>query len=561
MSSNIENKTPWILVISSMILLFLFVGYWNFSSYLGEKKKLADDVQIQLQLAYTEIKDSELIYFIRTRLSEDDENLGLLDSISIFFDTAPSLPASKIKFQSNLTKEKGLRYSDGDTTFILDIEYDTNHTIPQNIDIAGNELTVIATSHVNTLLNTKSEIDESDSCIIDLQLKKFSVPGEPESTRGEFRYFSDNKMDSITNGDSFPSRFGKTVWNEFDSVLNPFRFFDHTTNGAKASFTKTYTLLETKLKENNLPSKFEVVANPDQEIKGMNVAYETSGFGLTDLTIDLQDYQLFILKKMTPTLLFSLFLLGIITLAFWTLLKNWTKERRLALVKNEFINNMTHELKTPIATVGVALEAISNFDLVQEKEKTKEYLDMSRSEINRLSLLVDKVLNIAVFDSSKSPISSEEVNLKKILEDNILAYKLQLDRAGATLKFNNNTTTSMINGDSLHLSNVAHNMIDNAIKYTTENPEIEITLMEDADQYVLNFSDNGIGIPKAYQDKVFDRFFRVPMNDKHDVKGHGLGLNYVQNVVHAHGGSISVKSTENEGSTFTITLPKKRIDA
>ena len=345
-------------------------------------------------------------------------------------------------------------------------------------------------------------------------------------------------------------------WMPGDSVFAETDFFNFTSSGSTENIDKTYQLFKEKLIANNLPSKFNIIEDPSMMSTGIRISHTSNDFGFMDWTVDLYDYHTYLFKKMVPMLLFSLFLLGVIGLAFWTLLKNWAKQNRLVTLKNDFINNMTHELKTPIATVGVALEAISNFDLKNEEDKAKEYIDISRNEVNRLSLLVDKVLNIAAFDSQASTLNPESFDLNQSIQENIQSFKLQIEEKGAEIQYTHEVKSPLIHADPLHISNVIHNIIDNALKYSLNHPKIDIHLEEKIDSMVLSVKDNGQGIPKAYQTKIFDRFFRVPNKDRHDVKGHGLGLNYVQNIVQQHGGKISVESMLNKGTTFTISLPK-----
>lgn len=519
-----------------------------------------EDVEIQLQLAYTEVKDSELIYFIRTHLSDDEGASHLLDSISIFFDTPPQFPSTTLDIEGGLHDVLDSYDTGKDTAVFLGIELDSLSST--TMELQAGDLTVIATSNVDALTRSEKleKVEYRDT--LDYQIQKVSIRNHLEPQNRFYLSRDSARAQTWFNvEDSFPTRFEMLYTAQSDTTRGPFDFIETNTGSASTSVKKTFALLRNKLQNNNLPSTFTVIEMPGQDVKGIQVTYNTGGFGRRNWSIDLQKYQWFILGKMFPTLAFSLILLGIISLAFWTLLKNWTREKRLALVKNEFINNMTHELKTPIATVGVALEAISNFDLQKDEDKTREYLDMSRSEIGRLSLLVDKVLNIAAFDSDKSTINTQNIDIKKIIKENIRAVRLQLQHKGGTLDFKCDLDQAMYQGDELHLSNVVHNLIDNAIKYSKDVPNIEISLRADTRDYILVVEDNGLGIPKEYQSRIFDRFFRVPTNDQHDVKGHGLGLNYVQNVILAHKGTIAVSSVENQGTKFTITLPKEHADA
>ncbi len=556
MTSINKNRTPWILTVSSMILLFSFVGYWNVSTYFKEKKKLVEDTEIQLQLAFTEVKDSELTLFIRTQLTNDQNN-AFPDSLSGFLHNSyfPSFKndTSEVKNRKSFPSQKEI-----DTTIILDFDLKSSQYPRLNKGIKGREITVIASSNINSISVNELEKSKTDSSQLEFKVNQINIRESSNLAKSKFHL--------ITDSTSIPSWFFKNDTtalifnNSEDHDSNPdsktLRFFDGSLKETKTSVDKIYALFKEKLVANKLPFTFNIVSDPSAKEEGLRVTYEANGFGFTDWTIDLKEYQLFILKKMIPTILFSLFLLGTIGLAFWTLLANWIKQNRLVILKNEFINNMTHELKTPIATVGVALEAISNFNLEAEQDKAKEYIDISRTEMNRLSLLVDKVLNIAAFDSKAATLQSEAVNLKRTIEDIIQSMKLQLEEKNAHIDFNNSVSNPIIVGDKLHMSNVVHNIIDNALKYSSTESRIEISLSENQENLILKFTDNGQGIPKEYLDKIFDRFFRVPNEDQHDVKGHGLGLNYVRHIIQGHGGTISVESTENIGSVFTIKIPK-----
>lgn len=211
--------------------------------------------------------------------------------------------------------------------------------------------------------------------------------------------------------------------------------------------------------------------------------------------------------------------------------------------------------------MAVALEAVSGFDLSKEKEKTKEYIDISRLEVNRLSLLVDKVLNIAVFDRDDSNIKKGKVNVNDLVNDILKSMKLQFDNKNAEVSFLDTSNDSMIYGDKVHITNVVYNILDNALKYSNDQPQININIKDHGSDLQIVFQDNGIGIPKEYENRVFDRFFRVPTDDLHNVKGHGLGLSYVYDVVQKHGGSISASSKEGSGTVFSIFIPKTNTNA
>ena len=270
---------------------------------------------------------------------------------------------------------------------------------------------------------------------------------------------------------------------------------------------------------------------------------------------ELTDYQGFLLKKMLPQILFSIGLFACVTLAFFTVFKSLQAQERLTELKNDFIRNVTHELKTPIATVGVAIEALRDFDALKSPDRTREYLDISKNELNRLSLLVDKVLRMSLFEKMAPELKLEPVDMKALVEEVLSSMKLQFEKARARVDFHCEGENFTLQGDRLHLASVVYNLLDNALKYSQHQPQIQITLDAGNGQIQLRVSDNGMGIPPEFQGKIFEKFFRVPSGDVHNVKGHGLGLSYVASVVKKHGGRIETESRVGEGTTFRVILP------
>ncbi len=263
----------------------------------------------------------------------------------------------------------------------------------------------------------------------------------------------------------------------------------------------------------------------------------------------------YLLKKISLTILFSILLLGISILSFVLLYRSVMKQKRLAALKNEFISNITHELKTPIATVGVAIEALRNFNAIEDPRRTKEYLDISSNELQRLGLLVDKVLKLSMFEKKEIDLKYEALNLGDVVEEVVSSLRLQLEKHHARVNITKEGELGM-QGDRLHLQSVVFNLLDNALKYGKEEPAIQIHLRETDHAVTMNITDNGIGIPSEYKDKICDKFFRVPHGDTHNAKGYGLGLSYVAHVIQRHQGDIQIESQPGIGTQFMITLPK-----
>lgn len=260
-----------------------------------------------------------------------------------------------------------------------------------------------------------------------------------------------------------------------------------------------------------------------------------------------------IIGKMTLPIFFSLAMLGITITAFLFLYKSLKSQQRLALLKNDFISNMTHELKTPIATVGVAIEALKNFHALNDPKRTQEYLDISAGELQRLNLLVDKVLRVSMFEQDKMELQQTAVDLTSLAQQVVSSMRLQLEKAHAQCELHA-APAVRVKADALHLQSVLYNLLDNALKYSGDKPSIDIHITQTDGRVQLRVSDKGQGIPAEYSDKVFDKFFRVPHGDTHNIKGYGLGLSYVAEVIKKHGGSIRVEPVQPHGACFVIEL-------
>jgi signal transduction histidine kinase len=252
----------------------------------------------------------------------------------------------------------------------------------------------------------------------------------------------------------------------------------------------------------------------------------------------------------------SLFMIALTCLAFYFILRLLRKQQLYADAKADFTSNMTHEFKTPIATVSVALESIQKYNLINKPETLQSYLNISQHELHRLDLMVEKVLKISNGDEAEQPLSLELFDLQPALQQVIASMQVQLANGPAQIQFHPSAEPCFVYGDPFQLNTVFYNLIDNAIKYSGSNLLLHISCSCNADQVLLNFKDNGPGIEPIYQQDVFERFYRIPTKGEvHNSKGSGLGLHYVKQLVEKHGGSIKLKSEPGAGSNFIITLP------
>jgi two-component system, OmpR family, phosphate regulon sensor histidine kinase PhoR len=314
--------------------------------------------------------------------------------------------------------------------------------------------------------------------------------------------------------------------------------------------------LSKRMSEQNLNVPYRVLRVPSRETEQPVFNEVTLGF-LNPITyrLELGNTVPFLIRRLGIPILFSIFLVGFTILSFLLLYRNLLRQRRLADIKNEFISNITHELKTPIATVSVAIEALRSFNANMDPQRTKEYLSISANELQRLSLLVDKVLKLSMFEKKEIDLKYEVLDMKDLVQEVTSSMRLQFEKRKASVQVvsEGNTTLS---GDRLHLVSVIFNMLDNALKYSPDKPQIRISIRGGEDLVELCIQDAGIGIPVEYQNRIFEKFFRVPTGNLHNAKGYGLGLSYVAHVIHRHEGAIQVQSAQGDGSKFFITLPR-----
>jgi two-component system, OmpR family, phosphate regulon sensor histidine kinase PhoR len=265
----------------------------------------------------------------------------------------------------------------------------------------------------------------------------------------------------------------------------------------------------------------------------------------------------YILSKMSWLLLGSFLLLVLTTGCFLYMLFTILRQKKLSEIKNDFINNMTHELKTPLATVSAAVEAMQSFGALNDAQKTQLYLQVSRNELQRLSDLVEKVLHMAVEEKGELTLEMELINSTELIQEIVEQHRMQAAKS-VEFELDAPSDQAWIRADRLHIGNTIHNLIDNAIKYSPDPVTIRISSRGEPLGWRFSIADNGIGIPKTYQRAIFERFFRVPTGNLHQVKGFGLGLAYVRQVVEKHGGFIEVHSEVAQGCEFVLWLPTER---
>ena len=314
----------------------------------------------------------------------------------------------------------------------------------------------------------------------------------------------------------------------------------------------TYKVIRQQWKRGEDPKKDKAIDTLNGFITSEQISGIKNPFSYQILFPETRKY---IIKQMIGQIAGSILMILVLMTAFAFIYHTIRRQRRLADMKNEFISNITHELKTPIATVHVALEALQNFNAIDDPKKSKEYLDISMSELTRLELLVDNVLKRSMLEKEAIKMDPTTIDLHQLIEKVILTMKVQFDKWKANLNITTVGNDFSIMADRLHMTSVIYNLLENAVKYSDGKPEIDIRLTRMDNCIRLDISDKGIGIPKAYQDKIFEPFFRVPHQDRHDAKGHGLGLSYVAQIIKLHHGTITISNAAVKGTVFTIDLP------
>ena len=278
------------------------------------------------------------------------------------------------------------------------------------------------------------------------------------------------------------------------------------------------------------------------------------GLGPLQLRVYFPDLNRHLLKSQIGAYILSGVMLLIIAIGLAYVMRSVMKSKELVRIRSELMNNLTHELKTPISTIGLASEALGDSDLKLDEEQQNYYISMIRGENKRLGVLVEKVLQASLTDSKSLKLYPIELNIHDVIKNVVRNVAMQVRKQGGKVELSLKAHNPVILADKIHITNVIFNLLDNAIKYSLDGAEIKIISEQTEDGVELQVKDNGVGIPKEYLGKVFERLYRVPTGNVHDVKGFGLGLSYVKNVIERHGGHISVESESDQGSTFIVKL-------
>ena len=320
-----------------------------------------------------------------------------------------------------------------------------------------------------------------------------------------------------------------------NGVNLPFTFAVFNNNGNYVYGTEGF--------ENNSKNTYSILLFPNTDVPyRLSVQFPTK-----------QNYVFSSVRFIIPTLCFSVILLVVF---LYTIILIF-RQKKLSEMKTDFVNNMTHELKTPIATISLAAQMLGDGSVRKSPESIKHISEILNEETKRLRFQVEKVLHLSVIDNAGNSLKLTRVNANEIIENVVNTFKLKVERQGGTLNAQLNAENPDVDVDQLQFTNVIHNLLENALKYMREDvdPELSVTTADIGRQLEIRVSDNGIGINRDDQKRIFDKFYRVSTGNRHDVKGFGLGLAYVKKMITAFHGSIHVESEPGVGSTFIIRLP------
>ncbi|MEI6522828.1 MAG: HAMP domain-containing sensor histidine kinase [Bacteroidota bacterium] len=429
-------------------------------------------------------------------------------------------------------------------------------------------------------LNVMEQITTDSNGILKTQTREKSILGL--DTAGSLNYaLGSNNIANIFNFQSIDTSKPSMSWfnkkrefvdNIFDELVSVNIYNDYL---EKIDTNMVDSLLKVELHDQNVklkyefgilkfsrskfvyPKKQELITPLTESKYKINLSFNNVFLEPSVLTILFPGEDKFILKSSWFMLTGSLVVILTIIAGYYYTFSTILEQKKISLIKNDFINNMTHEFKTPISTISLACDVLSDKSIAISQNKLDKYLKVISDENKRLSLLVENVLQTAILEKGKINLNFEKIEINHLIESAITNLKLQLAKKEAVVHTNFYKDEVYIEGDKVHLTNVINNLIDNALKYSSLNRTIEIKIKTQLipQGVVLEIEDNGIGISKDNQKRIFENLYRVPTGNIHNVKGFGLGLSYVKAIIEKHFGSISVYSDIDKGSCFRVFLP------
>ncbi len=521
---NKRFYTSLVLLMSfSLIGIILMQGYWIYSSWQNKEEEFSLAINRTLREVVDEIQSRELNDYVYTYQmlidsigSPDESNFT---DVFLFLDEDQS---------SNLS-----------TFFAYGIlEEDYNINLPNNLSNRYGDDELKDYKAVKTTIVNKNIFDRRENrlnasisklkSVEDIDIFKF------EKYKSAFQEYAS----SLPIHKRTTSREIQMLLNEGFSnrnIVTPYEFGIYS-NG-----------LSTKVKSNNY---LEIQSGPKYSIPFL---FDRSSTVSYNLVVSFPEKQEYVLSSIIGVATLSFMLTLIVIVISTTALYQIIQQKKLSEIKSDFINNISHEFKTPIATINLALDAITS-SKNNLNDKFISYLGMIREENSRMLSQVENILRISQLEKSSNPFEMEETDIHEVIEDAIEHVKLIIESKKGSISISLKALKSKINGNSNHLENIIINILDNAVKYSKEKPSIIITSSNSNENIIVCIEDKGIGMNKNTQKMIFEKFYREQNGDIHDIKGHGLGLSYVKKIIDFHNGKISLDSKKDIGTKFYITL-------
>ena len=517
-------------MIISILGIVILQGYWIFSAWNDKEKEFSLAVQQSLMMVADEIQERELSDYITAY-----ENL--LDSL----ETPDNESFANVFLFLDEDKTNNLisYYTYG----ILEEDYKITPYLDPTLGDTIETLTDVKQVKNTTIINKNDVFNRENNIATSIEkistIRRMNISNQ--RIRSTFKnYIANTPIHKRLN----VNELDYVLKREFDAkmIVTPYEFGIYD-NG-----------LATKIKSNNYSEKQKgyrysiPIFQDDDSIRN----YE--------LLISFPEKDQYVFSSILTIGGLTLFLTLFIVLVSSSALYQIIQQKKISEIKTDFINNMSHEFKTPIATINLALDAISNPKIIETPTKVFKYVKMIREENSRMLSQVENVLRISQLERSNQPIQKTIVDTHKIIVDAVSHIQLILKDKSGDLKMHLNAKQTLISGNKSHLTNVVINLLDNAVKYCDQIPKVMVDTFNEDNSFIIKIKDNGIGMTSVEQKRIFDKFFRAASGDIHNVKGHGLGLAYVKKIIDIHKGEIKLKSKKDFGTTFTIRIPNINIE-
>lgn len=475
--------------------------------------------------------------------------------------------------------------------FVNEVLTAGNDAIDRIDAVIKNDTTALLEADSDEIANQDIDMDE----VVSVQQTRVflidSVNNQPIGVIRSTIYFQENNSRVIANDTEYFTAAYRRLFPQYNDPSDPKNVQNDITNAFNIkdisliqidsatlellTADKLYDIIKEALKNENIEDRFDFAlynaftaqfvvepqsATPEEVLNSEFVfllKYNEKVSSPHYLIIYFPTVRGIVFKRMSNVIaMILIFFIITFTVAFVALYSLY-RQKKTQDVTNDFINNVTHEFKTPIATISLACEVLADPTMLEDKDIRASYVEIINDENNRLKDMVTTVLETAQLRKGQIKMNVELLDMHELIQKVTDSFALLVNSSNGTLSVALNADRHQIFGDRTHLTNTLTNLIENGIKYSTESPEILVNTLSDEKHFIVSVSDKGIGIPQTALGKIFDNFYRVPHGNIHNVKGYGLGLGYVKKIVQLHRGRIEVQSAEGKGSTFTIYLPLK----